>query len=108
MHIPTDEEQPSMNLGQAVAICLYELVRCKPDSLPTERPLPASAGEMERVTTVLLDVLHTSGYMDLHPSDEKEQAVRRMVRRLSLSSEDSALWLGMLRQIAWKLRTKNL
>lgn len=107
MHIPTGEEQPSMNLGQAVAICLYELVRCKPDSLPTELPLPASAGEMERVTTMLLDVLRVGGYMDADSSDEKEQAMRRMVRRLNLSTEDSALWLGMLRQIAWKLKTKN-
>ena len=27
MHIPTREEHISMNLGQAVAVCLYELVR---------------------------------------------------------------------------------
>ena len=27
MHIPTREEHTSMNLGQAVAVCLYELVR---------------------------------------------------------------------------------
>ena len=27
IRIPTREEHPSMNLGQAVAVCLYELVR---------------------------------------------------------------------------------
>src|SRR5690348_4088413 len=27
MHIPTREKHPSMNLGQAVAICLYGIVR---------------------------------------------------------------------------------
>ena len=34
MHIPTGEEQPSMNLGQAVAVCLYELARNTPPPLP--------------------------------------------------------------------------
>jgi len=29
LHIPTREEHQSMNLGQAVAVCLYELVRAK-------------------------------------------------------------------------------
>jgi hypothetical protein len=27
-----------------------------------------------------------------------------MVRRLNLSSKDAELWLGMLRQMLWKIR----
>ena len=30
---------------------------------------------------------------------------RRMVRRLNLDARDAEVWLGMLRQIAWKLGT---
>jgi len=33
-----------------------------------------------------------------------EERVRRMVRRLNVSSRDAELWLGMLRQILWKVR----
>jgi tRNA C32,U32 (ribose-2'-O)-methylase TrmJ len=29
VEIPTDPLQPSMNLGQAVAVCLYELTRTR-------------------------------------------------------------------------------
>ncbi len=105
MHIPTGGEQPSMNLGQAVAVCLYELVRGHTDEVPPEKPQPASAEELERVTIALLDALEISGYIGVHHSPEKEQAVRRMVRRLILSAEDSIALLGMLRQILWKLRT---
>lgn len=104
MHIPTNAEQPSMNLGQAVAVCLYELVRDRADAPATEKPAPASAGDLERTTAVLLDTLHASGYMGEQAGEEKEMAVRRMVRRLNLSAEDATLWLGMLRQILWKLR----
>lgn len=104
MHIPTSVEQPSMNLGQAVAVCLYELVRDRADAPSAENPVPASAGDLERTTAVLLDTLNASGYMGTQAGEEKEMAVRRMVRRLNLSAEDATLWLGMLRQILWKLR----
>jgi TrmH family RNA methyltransferase len=106
MHIPTEEEQPSMNLGQAVAVCLYELVRSDTTAQMEENLALASAGEMERITTVLLDALDRSGYMSIRPSEDKEEIVRRMVRRLSLSAEDAKVWLGMFRQILWKLREK--
>ncbi len=106
MHVPTSGEQPSMNLGQAVAVCLYELMRGHSEELPTEKPQPAEAGDLERFTIALLDALHLSGYMGVQHSQEKEQAVRRMVRRVTLSAEDTTALLGMLRQILWKLRTK--
>src|SRR5690349_4183904 len=37
LRIPTDERQPSMNLAQAVAVCLYELSR------PAHNPAPKSS-----------------------------------------------------------------
>src|SRR6266481_3773741 len=36
MRIPTREEHGSMNLGQAVAVCLYELVRGKKKTAPAK------------------------------------------------------------------------
>jgi TrmH family RNA methyltransferase len=106
MHIPTGAEQPSMNLGQAVAVCLYELVRGEAAGRAVDMPQPAGAGELERLTTALIDALEVSGYMDAQRYEEKEQSVRRMVRRLNLSAEDATTVLGMLRQILWKLRSK--
>lgn len=105
MHIPTSAEQPSMNLGQAVAVCLYEVVRSEMRSAQSEVVAPASAAEIERVTAGLLDALHASEYLPEQAAD-REDAVRRMIRRLHLSHEDATTWLGMLRQILWKLRTK--
>jgi tRNA/rRNA methyltransferase len=107
MHIPTGEEQPSMNLGQAVAVCLYELARDNVETKVKEKPALASAGDMERMTNVLLDTLHASGYMNTRPADDKAETVRRLIRRLSLSAEDATVWLGMLRQILWRLKTKD-
>jgi TrmH family RNA methyltransferase len=107
INIPTREQHISMNLGQAVAVCLYELMRDAKKAVPakSKKPeKPASAGEVERISTVLLDTLHLSGYVNPISVASTEERVRRMVRRLGLSSKDAELWLGMCRQILWKVK----
>ena len=107
MHIPTGDEQKSMNLGQAVAVCLYELAREAAPHIPVTDTPRAPAEEVERLTTVLLETLHAGEYVTTQSFDSKEEDIRRMVRRMQFSTEDAATWLGMLRQILWKLRAKN-
>ncbi|HWY22758.1 MAG TPA: TrmJ/YjtD family RNA methyltransferase [Candidatus Acidoferrum sp.] len=104
MHIPTREEHFSMNLGQAVAICLYELIRDPGAAAETEKEAPASSAETERITETLLTALRASGYPKLNSSDSFEGAVRRLVRRLHLQTGDAEFLLGMLRQMVWKMK----
>jgi len=104
LHIPTREEHVSMNLGQAVAVCLYELARDTKPLLKPQKVKPASASEIERLTGVLLEALQASGYVKPRMGAATEEKVRRMVRRLNLSPEDAEVLLGMLRQIGWKLK----
>jgi len=107
MRIPTREEHGSMNLGQAVAICLYELVRTSTKTAAVKSP-KASSAELERITTVLFDVLRDSGYVKERAAASTEQKVRRLVRRLNLTADDAVVLTGMLRQIAWKLRSGGI
>jgi TrmH family RNA methyltransferase len=129
LHIPTSEQNISMNLGQAVAVSLYELIRrTKSDSSsrsknrlssdtpkaatkfaskfakPTEKPRPATAGELERFTAVLTEALSASGFLDLRKVADANERIRRLVRRLNLPSRDADMWTGIMRQIVWKLR----
>ena len=109
MRIPTREEHISMNLGQAVALCLYELVReASPGSAP-DGPIAAAATavELDRLTSLLLDSLQVSGYVKPRTEADTEEKVRRLVRRLSLTSGDAELILGMLRQMLWKMRREK-
>jgi tRNA/rRNA methyltransferase len=112
MHIPTREEHTSMNLGQAVAICLYEIARSgttrrsqSKATLKTDKT--ATARENERITELLIEALRASGYLGLRPVATKEEKIRRMVRRMNLSAADAELWLGMLRQMAWKMKPQD-
>src|SRR5580700_12289248 len=105
MHIPTREQHTSMNLGQAVAVCLYELIRDPAALAVPEKGSPASAAEVERITETLFTALRASGYPKLNSSDSFEGAVRRLVRRLHLQTGDAEFFLGMLRQMVWKMKT---
>ena len=104
MHIPTREEHESMNLGQAVAICLYELIRDPGALAEPEKGTPASAAEVERITETLFTALRAADYPKLNTSDSFEGAVRRLVRRLHLETGDAEFLLGMLRQMVWKMK----
>jgi tRNA/rRNA methyltransferase len=102
LRIPTREQHTSMNLGQAVAVCLYEIIRngrAKGRIAPKET---ATAGEIERITTLLLGVLRESGFLSRYPANTTEEKMRRLVRRLHLPARDAETWMGIFRQIAWK------
>ncbi len=104
MRIPTVSQNLSMNLGQAVSLCLYELARDpKAVVAKPEKMKPASAAEKEQVTSLLLDALRISGYINPLTAASTEEKVRRLVRRLNIPAKDAPVLLGMLRQILWKM-----
>jgi len=103
MRIPTCEQNISMNLGQAVAVCLYELIRDSKTAGKTVKLPPASAEEVERITTRLIEALHASGYLTRRRVADSEERIRRLVRRMNLPQRDAVIWQGILRQILWKM-----
>jgi TrmH family RNA methyltransferase len=103
MHPSPGQRHASMNLGQAAAVCLYELIR-HADVPPQPKPLPmANAEDLERVTCLVGELLSHIGYAHRRPASADPVAVRRMVRRLNLSQSDARRWIGILRQVLWKL-----
>ena len=107
LRIPTISQNISMNLGQAVAVCLFELVRQARPAPATEQAPPATSAEVERITAMLLDALRACGYLEPRGAAMAEEKVRRLVRRLNLRAGDAEVWLGMWRQIVWKLREQK-
>ena len=93
-----------MNLGQAVAVCLYELARGgEKQSRSREKLKTATSGQAERLTGMLFEVLSASGYVKPNAEIGTRQKLRRLLRRLQISNEDAELLQGMLRQIRWRI-----
>jgi tRNA/rRNA methyltransferase len=107
--IPMEQHEemrhPSMNLGQAVAVCLYEL-RQKGAAVSTKTGVPAApaAGEVERLRILLTEVLDATGYTRRHPANCDEAQIRRLVMRMGVAANDVPVWMGILRQILWRVR----
>ncbi len=105
MQIPSRPEHRSMNLGQAVAVCLYELIRDtqKASTAPAAKKA-ASTGDQEMLLERMMDALTVSGYFE-GSAGGSQVRMRNLIRRLNLNAQDAKVWLGMFRQILWKLKS---
>jgi TrmH family RNA methyltransferase len=111
--IPSRPEHGSMNLGQAVAVCLYELA-ARGREIPeldnrraSADAAPADAESEERLIALLLESLQLSGYVNETIETSTRLKTQRLVRRMKLSRKDAGIWQGMLRQIRWKLSQRE-
>jgi len=56
------------------------------------------------MTSLLTEVLEQTGYTKRHPANCDEAQIRRLVLRMSATASDAPVWMGVLRQVLWKLR----
>jgi TrmH family RNA methyltransferase len=100
MSIPTQPNCPSMNLGQAVAVCCYELIRDKAQSVIV--PLPAeiaTAGATEAALQLLIEVLHQIDFVLPGNEPDLTRRLRASLMRLNLSRYDIEMLCGILSRI---------
>src|SRR5437762_7844383 len=88
MRIPTVDPSRSMNLGQAVAVCLYEIARTPAKPIPPKKVKPATADQIERITQMLLEASRRSGYMNAVVAGLTENKVRGKGRGGNITGAD--------------------
>ncbi len=106
VEIPTDPRQPSMNLGQAVAVCLYELAArsFSAEKTPPD-PAPAvPAGHLDLLAGVVEETMQAAGYSPRAMQPANRRDLRLLLRRLTLSARDARRILGLFRRILWRLK----
>lgn len=102
-HIPADESYPSLNLGQAVAVCLYELRRTWLDRSgagPVARSI-APFADQERMFEHLRTALEEVHFLYGTNADTLMHALRHLIARASPSSMEVDLLFGLARQLRW-------
>jgi tRNA/rRNA methyltransferase len=104
VEIPTDPGQPSMNLGQAVAVCLYELAVRVESTEVMSGPAPVESDRLELLAGVVEEAMEAAGYSPraMHPANRRD--LRLLLRRLALSAHDTRRILGIFRRILWRLK----
>lgn len=102
MFAPAESRHLSMNLGQSVAVCLYELVRAGFEDareLPAIREANVTAETRERLTQLLIRAMECTGYSRRFPANAREHVVRQLAMQLGERPDEATTWMGFLRQI---------
>lgn len=108
--IPTQDEQPSMNLGQAVAVCLYEISTHRPAAeTPTYHTAGADADSaaLERVADLVEEAMRRAGYSPRAMQEANRHDLRLMLRRMQLGPKDARRILGLFRRILARMQPEN-
>ena len=120
VEIPTHPDQPSMNLGQAVAVCLYEIysrlaeLACQPgrsqfgEAQLTSEPLSsvesvADSGGLDRLAELVEKTMQAAGYSPRSMQQANRHDLRLLLRRLNLRTHDQRRLLGLFRRILYRL-----
>lgn len=118
VEIPTDPRQPSMNLGQAVAVCLYELVAhfsasigepgtgAQMDARFDSTSQTAGSGDLDLLAEVIEQVMEAAHYSPASMQNANRHDVRLLLRRLAPHQKDTRRILGLFRRILWRLQQK--
>ncbi len=98
--IPADSGYPSLNLAQAVLVCVYELFLVRH---PFRAPGPALATSerLERLYDQLGRALLRIGFLHGANPDHIMFTLRRVFGRARLDAREASIWLGIARQIEW-------
>jgi tRNA/rRNA methyltransferase len=108
VEIPTDARQPSMNLGQAAAVCLYELavrgIAQQEDMTDVRRLERVAASErLELLAGVVEQAMVAADYSPAAMREANRHDLRLLLRRLAPSERDARRILGLFRRILWRL-----
>ncbi len=110
VRIPTTPDCPSMNLGQAVAVCAYELTRAgvvpvRTPAVTAHRSEPANQQALHHIFENAVRILDACGYF--HPKSRAAMLMklRRTLLDLNLTCNDVRVLGGVLSQVAWRLNT---
>jgi len=105
MSIPTELNCPSMNLGQAVAVCCYELARDAAEAAIVPRPAEAAtAGATEAAMRLSLEVLKLIDFVLPGNEPDLTRRLRGSLLRLNPTKYDIEMLCGILSRIKRGLR----
>ena len=107
--IPTSESYPSMNLGHAVALMLYELAlargdEARPTKAPRRKSAPADVELLEALAADIEQALHGIDFFSRRERELVMRSVRGIIHRTPLDAREAKLLRSMAIETLKSLR----
>ncbi|MBE0503371.1 MAG: RNA methyltransferase [Desulfuromonadales bacterium] len=102
--IPTSDELPSMNLAQAVAVCLYEVGQAGAEAagkVRERRRKSAPSAAIEAMYSHMRQSLLEIGYLDPQNPEHILRTFRRIFSRAGLNERDVRILQGLWSRLDW-------
>lgn len=99
--IPTHPDYQSLNVAQAVVICLYEFYLAALGPVENGGIQRAPAEDIERLFDRMRAVLLKIGFLDSENPEHMLLAFRRILGRAGLEDKDVRIFTGLFRQMEW-------
>lgn len=99
--IPAHPDYPSLNVAQAVMVCLYEIFLAAAKKVPRELIARAPADSIERLFDRMRRSLLKIGFLNPQNPNHILLALRRVLGRAGLEERDVRILNGLFRQIEW-------
>lgn len=105
IQIPSHPAYTSLNLSQAVMVCLYELFVASEVFEPSQEKSPEAPSALrERMFKMWEEALFAIGFMEQDKAMHMMLGIRRVFSRGLLTIDDVKILMGMARQTLWKAR----
>jgi tRNA/rRNA methyltransferase len=102
--IPTADTNPSLNLAQAVLVCVYEIWRVWEEVADPDGYAPrdlAPARSIEEMFRDLQRLLEEIGFLNEQNPEEILLALRRLLGRAEMERREVQILRGIFRQMRW-------
>lgn len=104
VHIPANENYPSLNVSHAASVMLYELSKRKH---PVGRPEPANRKYINNIMSHLGFVLDTLPFSSKEKKDTQVKTWRRIFGRSQLTKREAFVVFGFLKKLCNALKKKK-
>ena len=103
MTIPTHDELPSLNLAQAVSICLYELNKARKDVPKADKPSRslAQGHKLEAMIQHMRQTMTNLDFLDPQNPDHILRDFRQIFGRAQLNDREVQILHGLWSRIDW-------
>jgi TrmH family RNA methyltransferase len=102
LSIPTEPACPALNLSHAVAVCLYELIRCGPSVGRREPPAPDE--EREAMFQHLRSSLEAVHFLWNEKAEMLFNGLRQVIARAEPTHKEVMVLHGVAAQLEWVVR----